>query len=306
MMRMLAIILHGWLPGFSTPAMGFLLYGIAVYLYLKQNGMILFPTAKINLGLRVTALRQDGYHTIESVFYPVPLRDVLEFDVSGTFDLQLFGRKVSGPKPANLLTKTWQLLNKNYGIPPVKVALLKNIPSGSGMGGGSSDAAFFLKGLSTFFDLKIPPAVLQKLALQLGSDVPFFLQNGPAVVTGRGEQLTPVNLNLSGWWLLLVIPPVSLSTAAMFAEIKPQKAEASVQQCIQQPVERWPLCLKNDFEKVVFQKYPLLEMLKQQLLSEGAVFASLTGTGSALYALFARKPIVSLFAGKAESVCYKL
>ena len=268
--------------------------------------MILFPPAKINLGLRVTAKRSDGYHHIESVFYPVPLRDVLEFAPSGKFRLRLFGKQVPGKPDENIVAKTWVLLHRCYSIPPVEAVLLKNIPVGSGLGGGSSDAAFFLKGLNDYFRLGLSAKKLSELALQLGSDVPFFLGNTPALVTGRGEKVQPVRLDLGGLWLVIVFPRVSFSTAGMFSLVKPENPKISPKEMVQLPVNRWPSVLKNDFEKVAFDREPLLAEIKNRLLAAGALAASLTGSGSALYGLYEKEPDTSTLISLGEVFKYKM
>ena len=257
--------------------------------------MILFPTAKINIGLRITGIRDDGFHNIESVLYPVPLWDVVEFSDSGKFSLQLYGRNIPGRPEDNILMKAWELLHRRFSVPEVSVALLKNIPPGSGLGGGSSDAAFFLKGMNDYFQLQLPMKVLVDLALQLGSDVPFFLSNKPVLVTGRGQYQVPVSLHLAGYWLLLVWPRIVLSTTEMFAGVKINPAGASLMQGLQLPTEQWGTVFRNDFEELAFTKYPVLKKIKEQLLHSGAAFASMTGSGSALYGLFQHKPDASLF-----------
>ncbi len=268
--------------------------------------MILFPSAKINLGLRVTSKRSDGFHNIESVFYPVPLHDVIEFMEASEFKLTIYGKSVPGKLSDNLLYKTWELLKKHYDIPPVEVHLLKNIPVGSGFGGGSADAAFFMKGLNDFFQLRITDERLLTLATQLGSDCSFFIQNMPALVTGRGEIIQPCNLNLSGFFLILIIPKLNLSTSGLFSRIIPKATTISVSEIVRKPVKQWKQLLFNDFEKIVFQDYPKLSKLKQELSKRGALYASMTGTGSALYGLFETKPEIINLAKYGTIIQYRL
>ncbi len=268
--------------------------------------MILFPSAKINLGLRVTAKRTDGFHNIESVFYPVPLYDVVEFGEALKFKLTLFGKPVPGKVSENILNKTWKLLHRHFHIPPVEICLLKNIPAGSGLGGGSADASFFMKGLNDFFQLKITDKKLMALATQLGSDCPFFIQNTPAFVTGTGEVVQPCNLNLSGLYLVLVIPRLHLSTDTLFQRVVPEVSEISVQEMVNQPVRKWQHLLTNDFEKIVFRDHPVLAKTKEELISQGALYASMTGTGSTLYGLFETNPETKIL-NKYGTICkYKL
>ncbi len=268
--------------------------------------MILFPPAKINLGLRVTGKRGDGYHNIESVFYPVPMYDVLEFNTAPRFLLTLAGRKIPGKAEQNILTRTWQFMHQCYSVPPVEVVLLKNIPLGSGLGGGSADAAFFLKGLNTFFQLQLPESTLLEMALQLGSDVPFFIHNRPALVRGRGEKILPLTFRLHGFWLVIVYPGFSFSTEKMFSELVPQKTETRLGEIVNLPVGQWSSVLQNDFEKVAFRGKPLLKQIKAGLLASGALFASLTGSGSALFGVYDKKPDTTSLYRWGEVFSYKM
>ena len=268
--------------------------------------MILFPSAKINLGLRVIAKREDGFHAIESVFYSVPFSDVVEFRKAPEFGLSVYGKSIPGKLSENLLTKTWKLLHDAYHIPPVEVVLLKNIPSGSGLGGGSSDAAFFLKGLNDFFQLKIRDEKLLALAARLGSDCPFFVRNKPAFVTGRGEIFHTCSLNLSGLYLVLVLPDLQLSTNTLFAGIIPKKSEIPLSEIVKIPVTQWQQLLTNDFEMTVFQDYPMLKEIKEILIDHGALYASMTGTGSAFYGLFNRYPDIERLKRYGETRCFAL
>ena len=272
----------------------------------KHFVMILFPPAKINLGLRVTGKRGDGYHNIESIFYPVPLCDVMEFAPASRFQLTVEGRKVTGSTGQNILTRTWELLHRRFSIPPVEVILLKNIPAGSGLGGGSADAAFFLKGLNDYFHTGLSAQKLSELSLQLGSDVPFFLHNTPALVTGRGEKVQPVSLVLSGLWLVIVFPRISFSSAGMFSLVKPEKPDRSPLEITRLPVKRWPEVLKNDFEEVAFGREPALAEIKSRLVAAGALVASLTGSGSALFALYEEEPDTRALSPWGEIFKYKM
>ncbi len=268
--------------------------------------MILFPSAKINLGLRVTAKRNDGFHNIESFLYPIPLQDVLEFREAAVCQLKIYGKPIPGKLSENLLCKTWELLKKHYDIPPLEIHLLKSIPAGSGLGGGSSDAAFFLKGLNDFFQLGIADEKLTDLAAQLGSDCPFFIQNMPALVSGKGEIAAAGRLDLSGLWLILVVPGVHLSTGHIFSMIKPGILDLSISEIIKLPITRWQNLLRNDFEKIVFTRYPVLAKLKQELIDREALYASMTGTGSALYGLFETKPEINNLARYGTTHQYRL
>ncbi len=268
--------------------------------------MILFPSAKINLGLRVTAKRSDGFHNIESIFYPIPFSDVIELREASEFRLTVYGKPVPGELSENLLCKTWKLLYRHYNIPPVETSLLKNIPAGSGMGGGSADAIFFLKGLNDFFKLNITDEKLTDFATQLGSDCPFFVRNAPAFVTGRGEIIQPCNLDLSTLFLVLVIPEIYLPTSTLFSEIVPKTTETSALEIVRQPVKQWKQLLTNDFENIVFRNYPVLAKIKIELIDRGASYASMTGTGSALYGIFETKPEIEALYKYGTIYKYKL
>jgi 4-diphosphocytidyl-2-C-methyl-D-erythritol kinase len=268
--------------------------------------MILFPNAKINIGLRVTDRRSDGFHAIESLFYPLPMCDVLEFLPAQTFRLQLFGKAVPGAPSDNLVSKTWHLMHHGFSIPAVEAVLLKNIPPGSGLGGGSSDAAFFLMGLNDFFHLQLSQENLMEIALQLGSDVPFFLRNRPAFVSGRGEKFSVADRDLSGYWLVVVWPGMSFSTSDMFAGVKYRKPQLPLEKLLRQPVEKWKEKVVNDFEALAFAEKPVLAEIKQEFYRSGALYASLTGTGSALYGIFREKPQIRNFMAYGEVFRYVL
>ncbi len=252
--------------------------------------MIFFPNGKINLGLSVINKRTDGYHNIETVMYPVPVFDVLEFLPSGSFSLSIYGFKITGSMEDNLVYKAWKMLHDRYQIPPVEVKLLKMIPPGSGLGGGSSDSTFFLKALNEHFSLLLPEETLSGYALQLGSDCPFFLNNKPALVQGRGEIIQEIPLSLKGKYFCLVFPNVTIATAEAYQKITPGVSRLSVSEVVKLPVEQWQHKMPNDFEPFVLRQHPELEEIKDLLYSEGAVYASMTGSGSAFFGIF-NKPV---------------
>lgn len=248
--------------------------------------MIGFPHAKINLGLSITSKRSDGFHDLESVFYPLPFCDILEI-VSGTTSLNLSGIPLAGKPAENLVIRAFQLLKKHYPqITETAVYLHKHIPSGAGLGGGSSDAASMLCLLNDYFGLRLTPDELKTYALMLGSDCPFFLQSSPCCARGRGEILEPISLDLSEYSVLLVHPGVSVSTAWAYSQIQPAASVFPIRELISGPVINWRSQLKNDFEIPVFRQYPALEAIKDQLYKAGALYASMTGSGSSFYALF--------------------
>jgi len=252
--------------------------------------MIVFPNAKINLGLSVLRKRTDGYHDIETVMYPVPMHDVLEFLPSEAFTLSVFGLKIPGKTEDNLLVRAWRLLRSHHQIPPVEVKLLKIIPPESGLGGGSSDAVFFLKAMNEFFGLSLDEQTLARYALLLGSDCPFFVKNTPAMARGRGERLKKIIPVLTGKFIIVVYSGISVNTTEAYLNIFPPPPGMSPEKAVGLPITQWRYQLHNSFEFFVFKKHPFLKKIKDTLYDEGAVYASLTGSGSAVYAIF-DKPI---------------
>lgn len=258
--------------------------------------MIIFPNCKINLGLRILQKRTDGFHNIETVFYPLPFYDVLELVHSQTGTaLHTSGISIDTASADNLCLKAYELLRKDFpAISSVEIHLHKNIPSGAGLGGGSADAAFMLQLLNLFFRLEIDKQQLMHYALQLGSDCPFFIINTPCVGTGRGEQLTPLVLDLSSYQFVLVNPGIHVSTGQAFSGIIPVDGGKSVHEIIQQPINTWKDELVNDFEAGIFQQYPVIGEIKEQLYHKGAVYASMSGTGSTVYGIFPQQKSVEL------------
>ena len=254
--------------------------------------MIVFPNCKINLGLRVLRKRSDGYHDLETVFYPLPLYDALELIATqdNQFSFSQTGLAVAGNTADNLCVKAWHLLKKDFpGLPGARLHLHKAIPAGAGLGGGSADAAFTLRLLNKRFGLELTQETLIRYALQLGSDCPFFIINQPCFATSRGEDLSPVQLNLQAYRFVLVNPGIMIPTGKAFGGIVPAVPGKTVADIIRQPVDTWRAELVNDFETTVFQQYPDIGAIKQQLYDRGAVYASLSGTGSTVYGLFPRE-----------------
>ncbi|MGB3468879.1 MAG: 4-(cytidine 5'-diphospho)-2-C-methyl-D-erythritol kinase [Cyclobacteriaceae bacterium] len=249
--------------------------------------MISFPNAKINLGLNILNKRPDGYHDIESCFYPVGWQDGLEIMPAGKFSFQSHGIPIPGSRDGNLCISAYELLKSDFNLPPVSIYLLKNIPIGAGLGGGSADCAFTFRVLRDIFNLKLTDTELENYAASLGSDCPFFIKNQPVLATGTGIELTPVELSLRGYYLILIHPGIHISTAEAYAGVTPHQPEQTVKSIINryQPTE-WKSYLKNDFENSVFPKYPLLKEIKEQFYHSGALYSSMTGSGSAIFALF--------------------
>ena len=250
--------------------------------------MISFPNCKINLGLRILRKRNDGYHDLETVFFPLPHYDIIEL-IHGSEDLVFSGSglRVAGDPANNLCFKAIQLLKKDFPeLPAMRMHLHKNIPMGAGLGGGSADGAFTLQLINQKFRLGLSREQLLNYALQLGSDCPFFIINKPCVAYGRGEQLEEIGVDLSGYGILLVHPGIHVNTADAFSGIEPAIPAKSVKDIIQQPVSSWKNELINDFETTVFKKHPAIKSIKDSLYSGGAVYASMTGSGSTVFGIF--------------------
>jgi len=249
--------------------------------------VVLFPNCKINIGLNVIRKRTDGYHDLETVFYPVAVKDALEIIRSTELNFQLTGLPVNGPIDNNLCVKAYHLLKKDFpDLPPVNIHLHKVIPMGAGLGGGSADGAFMLFMLNKKFQLNLSEEKLISYALELGSDCPFFIINKPCFATGRGENLSLVSLDLSAFKLVLVNPGIHVSTKEAFSKLSPAVPTKSIQQIIQQPIESWKDELKNDFEETVFQLHSAIQNIKEHLYVKGAIYAAMTGTGSTVFGIF--------------------
>jgi len=253
--------------------------------------MIFFPNAKINLGLFVTEKRVDGFHNIETIFYPVPLCDAIEMITTpdDRFHFSSSGIPIPGKVDKNLLVKAWLILQKEFRLPQVHFHLHKIIPMGAGLGGGSADAAFAIRLINQHFDLGLSDEKMMHYALRLGMDCPFFIKNAPVFAHERGDKMEEIKLSLSGKYLVIVKPSFHISTAEAYAGIKPAKPEFSLKDVISKPVDQWHRFLKNDFEKIVFSRHPEVETIKNYLLQSGAEYASMSGSGSALYGIFKNK-----------------
>lgn len=254
--------------------------------------MVAFPPAKINLGLYITAKRPDGYHDLSTLFLPVRLCDAIECilapaDSQEDVQFTSSGLPVAGDSKDNLCVRAWQLLRQLYPVVPrVQMHLHKVIPMGAGLGGGSSDGSNMLLLLQQLTRTEIPDTVLQDIALQLGSDCPFFLHPVPSLAEGRGEILRPIHIPLKGYRVLLVHPGIHVSTATAFSRVVPQPMTVTLEQLLSQPVSEWKNHIRNQFEDSVFPQYPELAILKEKIYAAGAVYASMSGSGSTLYGLF--------------------
>lgn len=258
--------------------------------------MICFPNCKINLGLHVTEKRTDGFHNIESVFYPVSLCDALEIIKSDELSIEISGVRIEGNVMDNLCIRAYKLIANYYNIPPVKIYLHKAIPTGAGLGGGSSDAAFMINILNQCFSLNIPEEKAVKLAAELGSDCAFFIKNLPVFAHGRGEITEPLALTLKGYYILIVKPDFEISTANAYSLIKPSIPKFSLKEITNLNISEWKNFVFNDFEIPVSEMFPEIIKIKETLYKSGAVYASMTGSGSSVYGIFKQEPdCVSLF-----------
>ena len=253
--------------------------------------MILFPNCKINLGLYILQKRNDGFHKLETVFYPIPLQDALEVihHPSPFTDIEFSGSglQVDGALSDNICVKAYQLLKNDFQqLPPVKMHLHKTIPMGAGLGGGSADGAFALLLLNKKFNLGIQEDQLLKYALQLGSDCPFFIKNSPCYATSRGEVLESLSLDLSSYKFVIVNPGIHVNTGWAFSQVTPSGKRASLREIIQMPVENWKDVLVNDFEEAISRHHSEISHIKQTLYEKGAVYASMTGSGSTVFGIF--------------------
>jgi len=255
--------------------------------------MLSFPNCKINLGLNIIRKREDGYHNLETVFYPVGLKDALEGIKSGVSSLEpgvIFtssGLEIAGEAKDNLCVKAWDLLKKDFPLlPGIQMHLHKIIPMGAGLGGGSADGAFALMLIDQLCMLNLSDEQLINYALQLGSDCPFFILNKPCFATGRGENMRPIELDLSSYHFVIVDPNIHVSTAKAFSQITPGTPGQSIYDIIQLPIQEWKELLVNDFEKTVSDIHPEISVIKHGLYNEGAVYASMTGSGSSVFGIF--------------------
>lgn len=280
--------------------------------------MITFPNAKINIGLNVVERRADGYHNIETLFYPINLQDALEITLQRPLDaklikqrlensrllnpysempseeetsesscrLYLMGNQIGGSDDDNLVVKAYRLLAADFNIPSVDIHLYKHIPTGAGLGGGSSDAAQMIQLLNRRFGLRMRRECMERYAARLGSDVPFFIRNRAVYATGRGELMEPASISLEGYTIIVVKPEISVNTAQAYSMITPKRWSVPLKEAITRPISEWKEVIFNDFEEPIFSLYPELAELKSRLYGMGALYASMSGSGSAIYGIF--------------------
>lgn len=255
--------------------------------------MILYPNAKINIGLNIIARRPDGYHELESVMFPVPLFDILELTHANTFEFVQTGLPVDGNPEDNLCVKTWNLMRDRYELSAIRMHLRKQIPMGGGLGGGSADVGFLINGINELFQLELSLEQRQQIAAEIGSDCPFFIANVPQLAGGRGEVLTPILLNLKWYYLKIVNPGIHISTKEAFSQVHISGESGKLQAQVAENPKNWKGMIKNDFEQHLFVNYHILEEIKQRCYNEGAVYAAMSGSGSTLYALYHEQPPLS-------------
>lgn len=248
--------------------------------------MIVFPNAKINIGLNILSRRPDGYHNLETIFYPIAIRDALEVVEAEYLSFTSSGLAIPGNPDDNLCLKACHLISKDFKLPPVHIHLHKHIPIGAGLGGGSADAAFFIKLMNDKFSLKLSTSTMENYASQLGSDCSFFIKNKPAFAFERGDKLEAVNIDLSNYYIVLVMPAIQVSTAEAYQGMSLGKAVLSLRELVKLPVKEWRSLISNDFEETVSAKYPSIGLIKTALYTAGALYASMSGSGSAVYGIF--------------------
>lgn len=257
--------------------------------------MVTFPNAKINLGLNIVEKRFDGYHNLETIFYPIALQDILEItprksDTADKYTLTMYDAPFDDNINDNLVIKAYNALAVDYSLPSLDFFLYKKIPTGAGLGGGSADAAFALKMINDIAELSLGDEELEKYAARIGADCAFFVRNKPAFATGVGNILTPAEVSLSGYTLVLVKPQIHISTKDAYAQVTPMQPALSIKEIVKRPIAEWRTLLVNDFEKSVFAKYPELQAIKEKLYETGAEYASMSGSGSAFFGIFKNAP----------------
>lgn len=255
--------------------------------------MIVYPNAKINIGLNVVEKRPDGYHNLETVFYPIGLQDILEIKVLDEgnvpecgYKLKITGTILDGSPEDNLVVRAFKMLKHDFNLPPVSIGLYKHIPTGAGLGGGSSDAAFTIKTLNKRFDLRLTDKQMEDYCTRLGADCPFFIKDTPVFATGIGNEFHPVSFSLKGKHLVLVKPDIFVSTKDAYAKVNVRRPDTPLPELLAQPLETWKDTVINDFERSVFSKYPEIAAIKDSMYDIGAVYASMSGSGSSVFGIF--------------------
>ena len=266
------------------------------YFYIKEHKMVIFPKAKINIGLRITGKRSDGFHNIETIFYPVGLCDAIEFITQENplkeDNLVLTGFQSDLSPADNLVIKAVIKIREIKNIPFLKIHLLKAIPAGAGLGGGSSDASTMLKSLNRYFNLGIEIEKLKEISLQLGSDCPFFIESNPCFAEGRGELMYPVNPLREGFHLIIINQGIHINTKEAYSGCTPKPPDTNLRELYNLDISKWKDLIINDFEESIFRKHPQIAELKKSLYDMGAVYCSMSGSGSTVYGIFYKKPTI--------------
>jgi 4-diphosphocytidyl-2-C-methyl-D-erythritol kinase len=254
--------------------------------------MVVFPNAKINLGLNVTEKRPDGYHNLETVFFPIPLLDILELEKNELNQTRFTcsGIEIPNDGKDNLVVRTFKKIQDKFDLPHVDIHLHKNIPTGAGLGGGSADAAFMINLCAAYFNLEYPENYAFDLAKSIGADCPFFLYNQACFAQGIGDEISPISFNLKNYYLVLVYPNIHVSTALAYQGIVPQKKGINLPSELSKDIIQWKNFVVNDFEKSVFNQFPVIADVKEQLYNQGALYASMSGSGAAVFGIFNQEP----------------
>jgi 4-diphosphocytidyl-2-C-methyl-D-erythritol kinase len=254
--------------------------------------MILFPNAKINIGLNITERRPDGYHNLETIFYPINLKDALEVVKSDKLSFTSSGIDIPGRVEDNLCVMGYHMLKKDFDLPPVKIHLHKNIPIGAGLGGGSADASFFIRLMNEEFKLGLSVQQMTGYARQLGADCAFFIENKPVYAFEKGDEFENIRLDLSAYKIVLVMPPVHVSTGEAYGGVKPAPVKDSLFDLINEPITEWRKNIKNDFETSIFKNHVEIRGVKAALYQAGAIYASMSGSGASVFGIFDHEPDV--------------
>lgn len=270
------------------------------------QAMLCFPNAKINLGLQILKKRADGFHEIKTCMYPIAVQDALEIHEDTAFSFEQSGKVLDNKPAENIVVKTYEFLKRKFpDLPPVRMHLLKNIPFGAGLGGGSADAAFAMRALVELFKLNINTAEQEKLIAEIGSDCAFFIQNKPALASGRGEKLEAIDLDLSAYSIQLIAPQIHVSTATAYSGVQPKESPTALEDILKSDISTWREHLVNDFEKSVFTQEPIISEIKRQLYDGGALYASMSGSGSSVFGIFPKnkKANIKIDTGFQEFIC---
>jgi len=280
-------------------------YGCSKIHPLLINLMIVFPNAKINIGLNITSRRPDGYHNIETVFYPIRIYDALEALPGKELTFQSSGLDIPGKIEDNLCIKAYHLIGNDYNLPQVNIHLHKHIPIGAGLGGGSADAAFFIRLIDQQFDLGLSTDQKLSYARQLGADCAFFIESKPVFAFEKGDQFETIKLDLSKYHMVLIMPPAHVSTSEAYRGVKPADVKYSLYELIAEPVKEWKHFIKNDFEESVFKNHPVIRGVKAALYETGALYASMSGSGASVFGIFTQKPDLAILE-KSNQVFYNI